>query len=554
MKFNKTKRLFLVLSLLFFLFASCSNKSREQVFAEKLSYIDSYILEGNRSKALRKLNSLVKKAQTSTNYLSIVKRQLRLDDVPAAIITLQKAVKEMPANPELSAVLISVLVEADRAAEAIPYCANVEYSVFAGLGAEASILTDIESGTFNSNFSFLKSAYDITKDQIFLKNAALSLAKDGKITEAAMLRNTIGEDTAPEEPFFWSCLSYDIGRFDPVFSDLYFSLVYADQAGGEGKFADAARRHLLLAADASFGQGNPDRSRAFWQGTADRSPDVSPVVFYNLAITAPDEKERVDLLLECIERYPAYYPVIARYVRDYLVLRESASQDEIAAYLAERGFYSLQMEKIYFTSPKMTFLPEDLLAKAMQQENFDPRFILEDFRYKQFQDGNRDRGKAEMWKILEKYSEYPEIREYAKWYFSAFRDFDSCFGIGELNDKTKNAFYNALSFCIMGNMEKALEEFKIAALHPKNIYAVEANKAYIYYLQGNIAYALESFAKAASMTEDKRKQSKLYYEAAVILSERKDFKRAVNLLSYAVELDPQNYPVAILLKRLNEAK
>ncbi len=543
-----------LLSVLLCTVLSCSKKSKQEVFFERLNAVDSYILEGNNGAALRKLNSLAKKAVTAENYISVAKRQLKLKAVPNAVITLQRGLKNMPASVELSAVLISVLVQAGRAAEALPYCANVEHTIYSGLGAEAYVMADAASGTLNSPFNLLKAAYDMTGDQIFLKNAALTLARTGRIAEAAALRNSIDEETAPEDPYFWSCLSYDIGRFEPVFNDLYFALVYADKSGGMGKPADSARRHLLLAADAAFGQGDMERARAFWQAAADRSPERSPIVFYDLALTAPDEKERVDLLLECIEHYPAYYPVIAQYVREYMVLRASAEKDDLTEYLEQHGFYSMQMEKTYFTSPKMTFSPEELLGKAMAQENFDKRFVLEEFRYRQFKDNMQDRGKAEMWKILEKYGSYPEVREYAKWYFSTFRDFDSCFGIAELENEADNAFYNGLSACITGNFQKALTDFEAAAFNPKNAFAAEADKAYIYYAQGKIDAAVDTFVKAASMTPDKKKQGRLHYEAALILSQRKAAERAIRLLNTALELDPQNYPAAVLLKRLNEAK
>lgn len=533
---------------------SCSNKAKEEVFAERLNDIDSYILEGNTKKALKKLNSLAKKAVTDKNYISVAKRQLKLKAVSNAVITLQRGLKQMPASPELSAVLISVLIEAGKAPEALPYCRNVEHTIYAGLGAEAYVLSDMASMTLTSPYNLLKSAYDMTGEQAFLKNAALVLARKGQIQEAAQLRNLISEETAPEDPYFWSCLSYDIGRFEPVFSDLYFALVYADKDGGFGKSAEAARRHLLLAADAAFGQGDMERARAFWQAAADRSPEKSPIVFYDLALTAPDEKERVDLLLECIDRYPAYYPVIAQYIREYMAIRAAAQPDDVTAYLEQRGFYSLEMENTYFTSPKMTYTPEELLSRVMAQKDFDPRFILEDFRYRLFKENTRDRSKAEMWKILEKYGSYPEVREYAKWYFSTFRDFDACFGIAELHNAADNAFYRGLSGCITGNLEGALTEFVTAALNPRNTYAVEANKAYIYYLQGKVDAAIETFSKAADLTPDKKKQSRLHYEAAVILSQRKAVERAISVLGRALDLDPQNYPAAVLLKRLTDTR
>ncbi len=533
---------------------SCSKKTKEEVFNEKLQAVDFYIIQGNHFKALKKLNSLQKKAVTSTHYLSIVKRQLTLNAVSDAVITLEKGIKTFPASPELSAVLISVLIDAGKASEAVPYFRNIENTLYASLGAEAAITAGIG---LNLNKGLFEAAYTVTNEQIFLKNEALRLASKGKLKEAVALRSLINEETAPEDPYFWSCLSYDLGRFEPVFNDLYFSLVYADKDGGLGKNADLARRHLMLAADAAFGQGNTERSRNFWQAVADRGAGDMPIIFYDLALTAPDEKERSDLLIECIGQYPDYYPVIARYIREYMALHDGAVKDDVELYLEGKGFYSMQMEKTYFTSPKMTYTPDELIAKAIELPNSDVRFIIENFRYTLFKEApviSYQHGAAAMWKIIEKYGNEPIIREYAKWYFSTVRDFDACFCIADTGKRSEDAFYRALSFSISGDFENALSEFAAAASNPENAYAATANTAYIYYLQGKPDTAIETFSLAASMTQDKKKQSRLHYEAALILSERKAIERAVSILGYALELNPQNYQAEVLLKRLKKAQ
>lgn len=541
--------------LLFFLnITACSKKTNEQIFTEKLQTIDTYIVQGRSSTALKNLTKLKKKAKTSSNYLSIVKRQLRLNAVMDAIITLEEGIKALPPSPEIQAVLISILIDSGKAAEALPYCTILENSAYAPICAEAAIRAgeeqDIPPGA-------LKAAYAVTEEQVFLKNEALYAAGKGKLKTASSLRSLIDTEKAPDDPYFWSCLFYDLGIFEPVFNDLYFSLVYADKAGGNGKEADFARRHLLLAADAAFAQGDTERSRAFWQAAVDRGAGNMPIIFYNLALTAPDENERADLLLECIESYPDYYPVIARYIRDYVTLRESAYVDDISRYLEDRGFYSMQMEKTYFTSPRMTYTPDELLEKIFAKGNFDIKFILEDFRYRKIKDTTsaaRQRANAAMWKIMEKYGSDSVIREYAKWYFSNSRDFDACFSIGDIGKRAEDSFYRGLSYSINGDLEKALSEFAAAASNPENAYAATANSAYIYYVQGKFDTAIESFSLAASMTADKKKQSRLHYEAALLLSERKAVDRAISVLGYALELNPQNYQAEILLKRLKAAK
>ena len=548
------QKIFLILFIVF-LFFSCSGKTNEQAFLDGLSNVDVQIAEGRQTKALKSLKRLQKKAVNSTNYVSIVRRQLKLNSIPDALISLQTGIKKYPDSPELSALLTSILIDSEKPAEALPYCENLKNTPYASLGAEASILSDIALNSFNSDFSLLKAAYDKTENQVFLKNAAIVLAAKGRLREASHLRYNIPNDVAPEHPFFWSCIVYDLGVFDSIFGDLYFSLVYADKDGGEGKTAENARLHLMLAADAAFGQGDTERARAFWQAAADRSPESSPIVFYDLALTAPDEKERVDLLIECIDLYPDFYPVIARYVREDIALRELNSQDELAAYLESKGFYSMKMEETYFTSPKMTYKPEDLLARAMKTPNFDQRFILEEFRYNQIMDktyASKERGKADMWKILEKYGKESIIREYAKWYFAKSGDFNACLSVSEIGKRYEDSFYAGINSALSGDFENAVSSFAASAQIPAYAYASTVNSAYMYYMSGKTEEAVNAYSLSASMTQDKKRQSMLHYEIASIFYERKAYDRAISVLGYALELNPKNYQAASLLKKLKE--
>lgn len=548
------QKIFLILFIVF-LFFSCSGKTNEQAFLDGLSNIDVQIAECRQTKALKSLKRLQKKAVNSTNYVSIVKRQLKLNSIPDALISLQTGIKNFPDSPELSALLTSILIDSGKPAEALPYCENLKDTPYASLGAEASILSDIAFNSFNSDFSLLKAAYDKTENQVFLKNAAIVLAAKGRLREASHLRYNIPNDVAPEHPFFWSCIVYDLGVFDSIFGDLYFSLVYADKDGGEGKTAENARLHLMLAADAAFGQGDTERARAFWQAAADRSPESSPIVFYDLALTAPDEKERVDLLIECIDLYPGFYPVIARYAREDIALRELNSQDELAAYLESKGFYSMKMEETYFTSPKMTYKPEDLLVRAMKTPDFDQRFILEEFRYNQIMDktyASKARGKADMWKILEKYGKESIIREYAKWYFAKSGDFNACLSVSEIGKRYEDSFYAGINSALSGDFENAVSSFAASAQVPAYAYASTVNSAYMYYMSGKTEDAVNAYSLAASMTQDKKRQSMLHYEIASIFYERKAYDRAISVLGYALELNPKNYQAASLLKKLKE--
>lgn len=552
-------RLFLILSVtisigLFFSCNSCSNKTQERIFQEALAYIDAYIAQGKDAQALNSLSKLYKKAKTSSNFLSIVKRLLKLNSALEAIITLERGIKAVPESSELKATLISILIDQNKANDAFDYCIDIDNNAFLSICAEASVLADKKEEIPDGA---LKAAYVCTNDQVFLKNEALFQAVKGKLKKAIELNSLIEKDKEPSDPFFWSRLYFDLGIFEPIFKYLPFSLAKADRSGSQGKNEDFACGHLMLAADAAFTQGDTEKARAFWQATLDRTNTGMPIIFYNMAITAPDDDDRTNLLLECIDSYPNYYPIIAHYTREYLALHNGANKDDITRYLEDRGFYSMEMERTYFKSPKMRYKPDDLLEQAIKNKNSDIRFILEKFRYNRIKDissSARQRGNSEMWKLLEKHGDNPTVCDYAKWYFSKLKDFNSCFSVGKTGNIANDSFYKAIAEAMEGDFDQAIIDFTTACTEKRNAYAATANTAYIYYLQGKTDMAIETFTLASSMTQDKIKQSRLYYEIALILSERKAFERARNALSYAVELNPQNYQAESLLKRLNATK
>ena len=120
-----------------------------------------------------------------------------------------------------------------------------------------------------------------------------------------------------------------MGNFQPVLDDLVYSLAYADMAGlpeNNPKVFEYARRHLLLAADASAGLGDMEQARGFWHIYVDRYADSSSEVFYNLAMTAPTQDEKAEILIECISQNPGYYPAVAQYVRAWSAINAGHDQ------------------------------------------------------------------------------------------------------------------------------------------------------------------------------------------------------------------------------------
>jgi len=554
MKRTKTK-LFLIASfLLCILIAACSKADKNELFQQKLNSIDSTIEDGNTQKALKSLSALRKKARFPVQYLSIAKRELQLHSPVQALQSMQTGLKKHPDDPMLKAALTHTLLQEDRIEDAAAIAEALLGTSYAGIGTEALIQADKIKQTYRTPVPFWQEGFRRTGEHIFLENAAAMLAHQGEIAQAAALRSRIAKDEALRSPYFWSCLAYDMGNFQPVLDDLVYSLAYADMAGlpeHNPKAFEYARRHLLLAADASAGLGDMDQARGFWQMYVDRYADSSSEVFYNLAMTAPTQEEKAEILIDCISQNPGYYPAVAQYVRACSAIEAAHSQkNPLDEYLQSKDFYSLEMEKSLFVSSAFTLSAEEVLESAMNADKDDIRFELEEFRYRYVQPKNYTRGNGEMWKILEAHPHNPLVKAYARWYFASSGDFNACFGIDKADNHYEDAFYDGIRRAVQGYSTAALKNFAEAEAESRYRIPSAVDQAYIYDARNEPDMAIKFFSRAAELVPDKRTKSKMLYESARIYAERNGIAEAIALLNQSLKLDSENHRANVLRQKL----
>ena len=553
---QKTKtNLFLIGSIfLCVVVASCSKTDKNALFQQKLDLIDSSIQEGSAQKALDNLSALRKKAQVPIQYLSIAKRELQLHSPVQALQSIQAGLKKYPNDSMLEAVLTYTLLQEGRAEDAAAAAETLQGTPYAGIGAEALIQADKIKQTYRTSVPFWQEGFKLTGEHIFLENAAAMLAHQGEIAQAAALRSRIAKDEALRSPYFWSCLAYDMGNFQPVLDDLVYSLAYADMAGlpeHNPKAFEYARRHLLLAADASAGLGDMDQARGFWQMYVDRYADSSSEVFYNLAMTAPTQEEKAEVLIDCISQNPGYYPAVAQYVRACSAINAAHNQkNPLDEYLQNKDFFSLEMEKRLFVSSAFTLSAEQVLESATAADSDDIRFPLEEFRYRYVQPKNYEQGNREMWKILEAHPHNPLVKAYARWYFASSGDFNACFGIDKAYNHYEDVFYDGIRRAVQGYSTAALKNFTEVETESRYIIPATVNQAYIYDARNDPDMAIKYFSYAAELLPDKRTQSKMLYEAARIYAERNGIAEAIVLLNQALKLDSENHRANVLKRKL----
>ena len=554
MKRTKTKLVLIGSFLLCILIAACSKADKNELFQQKLNSIDSTIEDGNTQKALKSLSALRKKARFPVQYLSIAKRELQLHSPVQALQSMQAGLKKHPDDPMLKAALTHTLLQEDRIEDAAAIAEALLGTSYAGIGTEALIQADKIKQTYRTPVPFWQEGFRLTGEHIFLENAAAVLAHQGEIAQAAALRSRIAKDEALRSPYFWSCLAYDMGNFQPVLDDLVYSLAYADMAGlpeHNPKAFEYARRHLLLAADASAGLGDMDQARGFWQMYVDRYADSSSEVFYNLAMTAPTQEEKAEILIDCISQNPGYYPAVAQYVRACSAIEAAHSQkNPLDEYLQSKDFYSLEMEKSLFVSSAFTLSAEEVLESAMNADKDDIRFELEEFRYRYVQPKNYTRGNGEMWKILEAHPHNPLVKAYARWYFASSGDFNACFGIDKADNHYEDAFYDGIRRAVQGYSTAALKNFAEAEAESRYRIPSAVDQAYIYDARNEPDMAIKFFSRAAELVPDKRTKSKMLYESARIYAERNGIAEAIALLNQSLKLDSENHRANVLRQKL----
>lgn len=534
--------------------AACSKTDKNELFQQKLNAIDSSVQEGNTQKALNSLRALRKKAQFPIQYLSIAKRELKLHNPVQALQSIQAGIKKHPNDSMLKAALTHTLLQEKRIEDAASVAEILLDTPYAGIGTEALIQTDKMKHTYRTSVPFWREGFKLTGEHIFLENAAVMLAHQGEIAQAAELRFQITKEEALRSPYFWSCLAYDIGTFQPVLDDLVYSLAYTDMAGlseNNPKVFEYARRHLLLAADASAGLGDIEQARGFWQMYIDRYADTSSEVFYNLAMTAPTQEEKAEVLIDCMSQNQGYYPAVAQYVRACSAIDMAHNQkNPLDEYLQSKDFYSLEMERNLFVSSAFTLSAAEVLEGARAADQEDIRFLLEEFRYRYVQPKNYTQGNGEMWKILEAHPHNPLVKAYARWYFASSGDFNACFGIDKADNHYEDVFYDGIRRAVQGYSTAALKKFTETENESRYKIPAAVDQAYIYAARNEPDMAVKYFSRAAELLPDKRAQSKMLYEAARIYAERNGIPEAITLLNRSLKLDPENHRANALKQKL----
>jgi len=544
-----------VLALCALFSVSCSRSDRKAGFSQKLASIDTLVSAGDKAKALNKLESLRSSAQSASQWLGIARRERDLDDYAHAETTLRKAMRKLPANESITAVLVDTLIERKKYTEAAGFTDILRSTPYTPLAAYAGIRAgNLLPDTTPAGPQWWVWAFEATGNPAFLRNAAVLHAASGNFAAAcALFADSSGfgasdaDATAAgaSDAYFRALLCYDAKFYDRVFSFL-----------PQDDLVLHGAEEVVLMADTAMNLGDIPLGRLLWGTLALKSPAFSPVPYYNLSATSENPQDEKTGLETCLSLFPSYYPAVVRYVRSVPQAKETEGHDPVTQELERAGFLTLDMEEGLLNTPVDAQTARSVLERAIELsgKTVDMRLRIEDFRFAQAQNTDRLRSASDMWKFLETAKNDPEVHRYAIWYFSSIGNFDASFTLNQgLKDKAQ-PFYAGLEAAFGGDLDLAVERFSAAADGTPGAWRALANIARIREKKHDYAAAIEDLSIATGMTDDDRIKSRLQYDTARMLLELRMTERAASIAGYALELDPSNYRASLLLGGLGKTE
>jgi tetratricopeptide (TPR) repeat protein len=533
---------------------SCSRSDPSAGFSRSLFVIDRLSAEGKTVLSLKKLRSLRNSAISTSQWLSLVKRERILKAYDQAADTLRLALKKMPSNATLAAVLVDTLAGMNQLEAANTFCPSLLKTMWAPVAALAVIEYLSPADPLRVNPDYWLAAYSTVAVPSFLRNASVLYAFQGNFPGALSVLDSPAAKSAesstvfeslPDESVYLATLNFDAGYFEKVFQFL-----------PRESMSSANRDSLALMADSAVKINDIPFARTVWALYGQKDPSASPVPWYDLAVTSSSYPEVRDNLEKALHYFPSWYPAVARYLRLVPDGSTAVKIDPIEAELEKAGFRTLAMEQAHLNDPVTREHAARVLseAQAVSGSKVDPMIVIENFRFAFSLDRDKIRSASEMWKILEKYPSDPVLKKYAIWYFASIGHFDACFTLARGGDDEYFLFYQGLQAAMTGNLVLAEKDFSSGANDPEQAWCAEANIARIKQKTKDTASAINDYSIAAGLAPNDTVKSQLQYETARALYAERFLDRAISMLGYAVELDPSNLRAETLKRQLEAEK
>ncbi len=537
----RAQKLVLILAASFLIFGACGLFNAKNRFSQDLIAIDSLTESGKTAKALKGLNKLRKRAVTASQFLSVAKRERGLLAWDEAVDTLSVATFKMPANDALRAVLVDTLARASHRDEALTQSERLITTTYAVQGA-ALRLSEPESVR---DPRWWKVAAELTELPVFARNAAVWFAAEGNLPAACASAAALKNGGDARERRLLALLYYDAG-----FPQQSLQTLKVPEGSQSSEWLTEPDINLL--ADASLETGDTAEAMRYWATLISDYPESSPVPWYNLAIESQDIAQANEYLAGLLDRFPSYFPGIARYVGNYLVSGPQPERDSLTRSLESRGFYSLSMKQSQKEAYPAKEQVSGRLNAAIASVSGDPdiRLFIEEIKVAERDTMNAGITASRIWNLLERFSSNDLLVRYAMWFFLRTGESDTAFSLNRERIGATDPFYDALEAAAKGDLDGAVAAFNKCAASKEDSWAALANIGTIRERKGDVASAIEFYDRATSFAPNDNAASDLQLDAAMILARARDTRRAEQVLMRALELDPKNERAAAQLRKL----
>lgn len=532
-----------VLAASVFLTEGCGFFNSPRRFTQELSEVDSLAADGKRDAALKRLRSLRKRASAASQWLSLAKRERSLSDYGSAEDTLELALFKMPANDQLLAVLVDTLAREGKTEEALARCEGLQGTQYRLQGAVLEISAGVAMNSAARNPAAWEAAARSLTDPLLWKNAAFWHAASGNLPSACVAVEKAFENGDPKGGSPRDRLAAAFIYYDAGFPET--ALAFLD-AHAEDPLS------LALLADLALERRNDAQAAEYWASLAEKHPNYSPVPWFNLSLVSPSQGMSNFYLDSLLDRFPAYFPGVARYVRGYLEGERIIAKDALTLALEEKGFFSLAMRA---ATASLAATEESVAARIAAAEaaagpDGDIRLWIEGLRIETHRLKTSAAQGAKVWELLEKRPDSDIVNRWGMYFFLTHGLYDAAFSLNRDRSGSPDPFYEALEAAMEGNLSIASERFNACANSSADSWAALANLAVIAERQGRAAEAVDYFDRATSFAPNDGFASVLQYRAAMILARERNTRRAEQVLMRALELNPENSKASALLRRL----
>lgn len=570
---------FAILCMWIFLCIGCKISASKTSFNSQIDTIDSLMQSGNFTSCKKLLKKAEKSAVTSTNILSIVKRYYLLNMNENASDLLKNSQKRFPLDKTIAAVYLNHLLKQGDLEKGMELCGILKDSVYEAFVSELMIKS-IQDKTAEQLLPYYEIAAEATKNNQFLINGAVILAKSGKFQEALELHPQVISQY--DNAYFWASLAYDAADYMKAIRDI-----------------DSGTYNLegqLLKADSYIQMAEYDQSRQVWTELAKKQDEPNATLYINAArseyILGNYENTKL-LLLKLVENFPDYVPGLVFYGKfAYETTMSKKSEDELSKALRSVGYKSLGME--YRDSLPMIPVTDALhrMDSFLQRnKNRVELFGNDKLQYYELMvekqklqwlydnENDKDSKMVDVWAMLEACSgdnkPYPSyLVGYAVWFFLSNEDYfnaekllfnhleknyvinrelllddDSIFECASFTDWEKNM----LAF-LVGHVYKKYDlsqKLYESVLENELELSTMLNLASIYEAKVMYEKALELYAKCDRECTAKEEKSDIHYRIAELQFAQNKTDDAKISLNYSITLNPGNTKSRLLLKKIS---